>query len=60
MFYNLGNLEELNISEFKYEHLLKIDNMFSSCENLKTIYAVTGFNTEIIESTNVFYNEKLV
>ena len=60
MFYNLGNLEELNISEFKYEHLLKIDNMFSSCENLKTIYAVTGFNTENIEPTNVFYNEKLV
>ena len=50
MFYNLGNIIEVNLSKFEFSNIESIGEMFYNCSNLKKIIFPNSFDTPSLTS----------
>lgn len=50
MFNGCGNLIELNLSSFNTSNVVNMQNMFSKCSNLKTIYVGDYWKTDKLQT----------
>ena len=57
MFSGCWTLTYIDLSSFNTANVTDMDNMFYDCNNLRTIYAGSGWSTTAVaSSTNMFYN----